>query len=185
MHYMSLLLVLVELNGIQTFVCLCRRTCSSVVPCINLSLMVPFLSEGMRHRMYSFQPKCIHEFRSNCTVGTEGRLEPFLLSPRSLHGSEVETQMDAVSPKRATDISCICLHFISIPVCLLPPNFSDAAGDGEEGRSVLLIHLEVSHQQRCSLETCRPGVGDGWVRRAREVHVSNKSSASLPPLLSW
>lgn len=122
------------------------------------------------------------------------RLEPFLVCCVSLvylRGSEVETQMDAVSPKRVTDISCICLHFISIPICLLPPPLPPPRTSvmlpvmEMKGKSLKLIHLEVSHQQRCSLETQRPGVGDGQTRRAPEVHVSNKSSASLPPRLSW
>lgn len=50
-----------------------------------------------------------------------GTLSDVLCLLGSLRGSEVETQMDAVSPKRVTDISCICLHFISIPGLSAPP----------------------------------------------------------------
>lgn len=93
----------------HTDICLpVQKTCSSVIPCINLSLMAPFLSEGTRHRMYSFQPKCIHEFCSNCTVGTEGRLEPFLCcvssEPPWLRGGDT----DGCSLSKACD--CHLLH---------------------------------------------------------------------------
>lgn len=119
MHYTSVLLVLVELNGIQTFAC----ACFSIVPCHNVSSMAPF---------------CLNEWNSSPNIfmhivvpvqwERRGGWNPSwcAVSPRSLRGSEVETQMDAVSPKCVTDISCIRLHFISIPVSLSAPPLTSA-----------------------------------------------------------
>lgn len=99
--------------------------------------MAPLLSEGMKHRK-AFRPKCVHEYHSNRAAGMEMRLEPFLMccvssEPPRLRGGDA----DGCSLPRARD--CICLHFISIPVCLLPPlNFSDAGGDGKEWEKPLI-----------------------------------------------
>lgn len=38
--------------------------------------------------------------------------------PWCLHGSEVEIQMDTLTPSGVTDSSCLCLRLIYTPGCL-------------------------------------------------------------------
>lgn len=137
-HYMSLLLVLVDWNGIQTFVCLRRRERSSVGPCINVLLMAPLLSEGMKHRK-AFQPKCVHEYHSNRTAGMEMRLEPFLMccvssEPPRLRGGDA----DGCSLPKACDWHLLHLSAFHFHTCL------SATPSPSPWASVMLAVMEKS-----------------------------------------